>query len=240
MKKENILFGVIGLLAGLMIGFMFANSINKNGAVAAAPTEMKANSNLPPGHPAVGGTSDTGGTTTPGAMTPEIQAAIDKAKQSPTDFDAQIAAAEGYYKIERFEEAIGFLKTANKLKPDDRELIVHLGNANFDAEHYEEAEKWYTAALAKKADDVNVLTDLGLTFVFRSPPNYDRAIQEFNRSLEIDPNHIQSLQNITVSYTKKGDAAKANAALAKLESVEPTNKSLGKLREDINNIGTKQ
>ena len=237
MKKENILFGVIGLLAGLMIGFMFANSINKNGAVAAAPTEMKANSNLPPGHPAVGGTSDTGGTTTPGAMTPEIQAAIEKAKQTPSDFAAQIAAAEAYYTIEKFDEAIGFLKAANKLKPDDRELIVHLGNANFDAEHYDEAEKWYLAALAKKADDVNVRTDLGLTFVFRSPPNYDRAIQEFNRSLEIDPNHIQSLQNITVSYTKKGDTAKANAALAKLEGVDPANKSVVKLREDIQNMG---
>ena len=238
MKKENILFGVIGLLAGLIIGFMFANSINKNGAVVAAPTEMKTNSNLPPGHPAVGGAPDTGGTTTPGTMTPAIQAAIEKAKQTPTDFDAQIAAAEAYYQIEKFDEAIGFLKAANKLKPDDREIIVHLGNANFDAEHYDEAEKWYVAALAKKADDVNVRTDLGLTFVFRSPPNYDRAIQEFNRSLEIDPNHLQSLQNITVSYTKKGDVVKANAALAKLEGVDPSNKSIAKLREDIQNVGT--
>ena len=29
MNKENILFGVVGLLAGLIIGFMFTNSINK-------------------------------------------------------------------------------------------------------------------------------------------------------------------------------------------------------------------
>ena len=166
-------------------------------------------------------------------MQPEVTAAIEKAKQSPNDFDAQVKAAEAYYTIEKFDEAIALLKAANKIKPDDREVLVHLGNANFDAEHYDEAEKWYTAALAKKADDVDVRTDLGLTFVFRDPPNYDRAIQEFNKSLETDPSHIQTLQNLTVAYTKKGDSAKANASLTKLEAADPQNKSISKLKEDI-------
>lgn len=233
MNKENVLFGVVGLLAGLMIGFMFANSINKNGAVSSAP-EIRSNSNIPPGHPDIGATS---GSTAPGGMQPAVQAAIEKAKQSPNDFDAQIAAAEAYYQIEKYDEAIAYLKAANKLKPDDREVIVHLGNANFDGNHFDEAEKWYTAALAKKADDVNVRTDLGLTFVFRDKPDYDRAVQEFTRSLEIDPGHPQTLQNLTVAYTKKGDAAKANATLAKLESLDPKNTAITKLREDIQNMG---
>ncbi len=118
-------------------------------------------------------------------------------------------------------------------------MLVHLGNANFDGEHYEEAEKWYVAALAKKPDDVNVRTDLGLTFVFRSPPNFDRAIQEFNRSLEKDPNHIQTLQNLTVAYNKKGDTAKARATLARLESVDPGNSAIKQLRSEVDSPVTK-
>ncbi len=236
MNKENVLFSVIGLLAGLIIGFMFANSVNQQGVTATAAQEIRSNSNMPPGHPDIGSAGAPGA---PGAMQPEVQAVIEKAKQSPDDFDAQLKAAEAYYQIERFDDAIKFLTAANKLKPDDNEVVVHLGNANFDANHYEEAEKWYTAALAKKADDVNVRTDLGLTFVFRDPPNYDRAIQEFNKSLATDPNHIQTLQNITVAYTKKGDATKANAMLAKLEGIDPQNKAIAKLKEDINNIGSK-
>jgi tetratricopeptide (TPR) repeat protein len=230
MKKENLLFGVIGLLAGLIVGFMFANSINQSAAVSVpvAADSVKSNSNLPPGHPDIGSSKGA-----PGAMDPEITAAIDKAKQSPNDFDAQVKAAEAYYQIEKFDEAIALLQAANKLKPDDREVIVHLGNANFDGEHYEEAEKWYTQALAKKADDVDVRTDLGLTYVFRDPPNYDRAIQEFNKSLETDPAHVQTLQNLTVAYTKKGDAAKASSTLAKLEAADPQNKTIAKLKEDI-------
>src|SRR3712207_8650423 len=47
------------------------------------------------------------------------------------------------------------------------ETIVQLGNNNFEARRYETAERWYKEALAKKPDDVNVRTDLGLTY-FRS------------------------------------------------------------------------
>jgi Flp pilus assembly protein TadD len=237
MNKENVLFGVVGLLAGLIIGFMFANSVNQKGPVA--PTaDMRLNSNMPPDHPAVPpGTTAPG--STQGTITPEMQAAIDQAIAAPTDFDAQVKAADAYYQTGRFDDAIVFLKAANKVKPEDREVVVHLGNAHFDAEKYEEAEKWYTAALAKKADDVNVRTDLGLTYVFRSPPDYDKAIKEFNQSLQTDPNHIQTLQNITVAYTKKGDTAKAQASLAQLESVDPKNTAIARLKEDLKTKGTK-
>ena len=232
MNKDNFLFGIIGLLAGLIIGFMFANSVNQNVVKPVAAT-VNPNANIPPGHPEVGG-----GTT--GAMQPAVQAAIENARQNPNDFEAQIKAAEMYYQIQRFEGAVEFLRAANKLKPDDYETLVNLGNAYFDAGNYAEAEKSYSAALAKKSDDVNVRTDLGLTFIFRDPPNYDRAVQEFTRSLAVDPNHTQTLQNLTVAYTKKGDAAKAKETLARLEGIDATNTAIPKLREDIQKIAAKQ
>jgi tetratricopeptide (TPR) repeat protein len=230
MSKDNFLFGIIGLLAGLIIGFMFANSVNQNAAKPVV-AGMPSNSAIPPGHPTTGG--NTGG------MQPEVQAAIDKARAAPNDYDAQVKAAEMYYQIQRFDGAIEFLKRASQLKPDDYEATVNLGNAYFDAAKYEEAEKSYSAALAKKSDDVNVRTDLGLTFVFRQTPNYDRAIQEFQRSLEIDPNHVQTLQNLTVAYIKKSDASKANATLARLENVDAANSAIAKLREDIQKLESK-
>ena len=227
-NKENILFGIIGLLFGLIVGFMFANSVNQSALVPQTQTGIP-NSNLPAGHPNVG-SSD--------AMGPEVQSAIDTARREPNNFEAQMKAAEMFYQIQRTDGAIEFLANANKLQPENYEVIVNLGNANFDAGKYEEAEKWYTAALVKKPDDVNVRTDLGLTFVFRSSPNYDRAIQDFKRSLEIDPNHIQTLQNLTVAYTKKNDGPNANATLAKLESLDSSNPAVSKLREDIQKLGS--
>lgn len=233
MNKENILFGMVGLLLGLIVGFMFANSVNQSAVTpAVAGGAMTQNANLPAGHPQIpaGQQADS---------MPEIQAAVEQAKKEPDSFDAQIKAAELYYGVERYDSAIEYLERANKLKPDDYVTLVNLANAYFDSGKYKEAEKWYTTALGKQADDVNVRTDLGLTFMFRESPDYDRAIQEFQRSLQINPNHSQTLQNLTVAYTKKGDAEKAKSTLAQLESVNPGNSALPKLREDIQKMGVK-
>lgn len=232
MTKENTLFVIIGLLAGCIVGFMFANSVNQNTFKPVSAATTQSNPNMPAGHPDINSTN--------AAMQPQVQAAINKAKAEPNNFDAQINAADLNYQVQKFEAATEFLKQANKLKPDDYETLVNLGNAYFDSSKYEDAEKSYSAALVKKPDDVNVRTDLGLTFIFRDPPNYDRAIQEFSRSLETDPNHIQTLQNLIVAYTKKGDAIKAKSTLARLEIIDSTNSAIAKLREEIQKLESKK
>jgi tetratricopeptide (TPR) repeat protein len=179
------------------------------------------------------------GEVTKDVLAPEVKAVADKAKQSPDDFDAQFRAGEAFYHLDRYDEAISYFKSANRLRPDDRKTIVNLGNAYFDADQYEEAEKWYAAALVKNADDVDVRTDFGLTFAFREPPDYDRAIQEFNLGLAVDPKHPQALQNLTIAYTKIGDAAKARSTLARLIMVNPQNPAITQLQRDISRIPTK-
>ncbi|MEO8043149.1 MAG: tetratricopeptide repeat protein, partial [Acidobacteriota bacterium] len=135
--------------------------------------------------------------------------------------------------------AIDFLKRANELQPDNYEVVVNLGNSYFDAGRYEDAEQTYSKALTKKPDDLNVRTDLGVTFLFRDSPNYDRAIQEFKRVLDSDPNQVQALQNLTVAYTKKSDKASASGTLARLEQVDAGNTAITKLREEIQKVGSK-
>src|SRR5215218_6806716 len=174
MTKENILFIIIGLLGGFMGGFFFANTVNQGAAtgVAAIQPGVPQRAGMPSGHPAIPG----GGA---GGAIPEVQAAIDNAKKNPTDFEAQMKAAELYYQIQRFDGAIEFLQKANELQPANYDVLVNLGNSYFDASRYDDAEKTYAKALVKKPDDLNVRTDMGLTFLFREGPNYDRAITEF-------------------------------------------------------------
>ncbi|MCO6510527.1 MAG: tetratricopeptide repeat protein [Aridibacter famidurans] len=225
MNKDNILFAIVGLLAGLIVGFMGANYINKN--AAPAPGTLGANQmGLPPDHPAVQGQAD------PAAMQ-DVQAAIDAAEKQPDDFDSQVKAAELFFRIQRYDDAIKYYSRANEIRPDDYQVIVNLGNANFDASKFLEAEKWYASALEKKADDVNVRTDMGLTFLLRDPKDVDRAIAEFVKSLEYDPKHALTLQNLVVAYTEKKDAAKATETLTRLEEVSPGNEVIPRLREAI-------
>lgn len=232
MNKRNLLFAIAGLFLGCVVGFVFANSVHRNAGNAA--TSNSQDLAAPPGHPEF----DAGNT---GAMQAQqqVQAVIDKAAAEPDNFEAQVRAAAMFYQVQRFDRAIEFLKRANGLKPDDYGTIVNLGNSHFDAGQFEEAEKWYSAALVRNADDANARTDLGLTFLLREPPDYDRAAEEFTRSLKKEPNHPQALQNLTIAYTKKGDAVKAKETLARLENLDATNPALSKLRDDIQKLESK-
>ncbi|HEY0376370.1 MAG TPA: tetratricopeptide repeat protein [Pyrinomonadaceae bacterium] len=235
MSKENILFAIIGVLLGVIVGFMFATSLNRQGQVrpaAAAPAmeSVPASAELPENHPPI--SADAGPETQAGDAG-EDAALIESAAAAPDDFDAQMKAAEVHYRNRRFDEAIELLARANQLRPESRETVVALGNANFDSGRYEAAEKWYTAALVKDPKDINVRTDLGLTFLVREPSDPDRAIQEFRRSLQINPRHEQTLQNMAVALLKKGGYAEADSTLKKLAEVNPTNPSLDKLRSDL-------
>lgn len=234
MNKDNILFGIIGLLLGFIIGFMFANSANQRGAAPTSAAMTEQNPQLPPDHPPI-----QNGANQQAALA-DAQAAEKLAKDQPNNFEAQMKAAEAFYQIQRFDEAAEYLKRANQLQPQAYEPIVNLGNVYFDAGRYEDAEKWYTEALKVKPDDVNVRTDLGLTFLFRTPPDNDRAIKEFRSSLERDPRHEQTLQNMVVALTRAGNVKEAEETLNKLQEVNPSNSALSKLRSDIDDLKSQQ
>ncbi|HEX8708705.1 MAG TPA: tetratricopeptide repeat protein [Pyrinomonadaceae bacterium] len=237
MSRDNILYSIIGLLLGVIVGFVFANTVNQRGhspqrtpaGSRGAGAQAAQDAGLPPDHPSLPANAAEGQE----EGQADGEARIEQARAEPNNFEAQMEAAAFYYRTRRYDEALEFLMRANQLRPDSYETIVALGNTNFDAGRYELAERWYTAALVKQPKDINVRTDLGLTFLFRQPPDMERAIREFRTSLETDPKHEQTLQNLVVALTKKGDLEEAGKTLARLEQVNPGNQSMSKLRSDI-------
>lgn len=224
MNKENLMYGVIGLLVGSIIGFTFANNVNRSyvgQAPAAANTAAPGSDpTLPPGHPplAPGGNSDT-------AM-PQIAESIDKARNEPQNYEAQMTAGDLFYQIQRFEDAAKFYEQAIKLRPKESEPLIKLGNARFDGEQFAEAEKWYVKALEIDPKNLNVRTDLGLTFFLREPRDLDRAIKEFKAALAEKPDHEITLQNLMLAYKEAGDEANRKATEDKLRAVNPSNPAL--------------
>jgi tetratricopeptide (TPR) repeat protein len=153
MNRENLLFAVIGVLLGFIVGFMFASSMSQK----AAQTQMAgASQNLPADHPPVG--AQNAGD--PAAQRERVMAQIEKARQEPNNFEAQMAAAQLYYQIQRYDQAIEFLLKANQLKPTDFDAVTALGVVNLDAGHYDQAEKWYRVALKMKSTDETALAGL--------------------------------------------------------------------------------
>jgi len=159
MSRENILFAIIGILLGFIVGFMFASSMSQK----AASQQVAATQGLPADHPPVGGGGPNA--QNPQAMFAEVQASIEKARNEPKNFEAQVKAAELYYQIQRYDQAIEFLLKANQLNPTDYRTVVMLGVANLDAGQYDNAEKWYRAAMKMKSDDVMVLAGLAFAML---------------------------------------------------------------------------
>jgi tetratricopeptide (TPR) repeat protein len=157
MSRENILFGIIGILLGFIVGFMFASSMSQK--MQTASTSMS--QGLPSDHPPVDSQNPGGGN--PEQVRAQVTADLEKARNEPANFDAQVKAAELFYRIGRFDQAIEFLLKANQLKPTDYNTVVTLGMVNLDAKHYDPAEKWYRAALKMKEGDVMVLAGLAET-----------------------------------------------------------------------------
>ena len=235
MTKDNILFAIIGVLLGFIVGFMFANTVNQRGS-APAPAQ---NANrpltagaLPEGHPPLG----PDGRPAPPTLSAEDQAAIERARNAPDDFDAQRAAGEIYYRTGQFNDAREYLLRANQLRPDNYETVVRLGNANYEMGEYTAAERWYQAALTMNANDVDVRSDLGLTFLLRNPPDLERAISEFRGALARNPRHELALQNLTYVLIQKRDAAGAQESLGRLAEVNPNNRGLARLRADLEQL----
>lgn len=160
MSRENLLFGIIGILIGFIIGFMFASTMSQKTQTATTSLSQ----NMPADHPPVGPQGASGN---PDQVRAQVTADIEKARNEPQNFDAQIKAAELFYRIQRFDQAIEFLLKANQLKPTDYNTVVTLGMVNFDAGHYEPAEKWFRAAIKMKPDDVTVLAGLTETTLQR-------------------------------------------------------------------------
>lgn len=158
MNRENILFAIIGILLGFIVGFMFASSMSQK---AAQSQTAGASQNLPADHPPVGGMGQA--PMDPAAMREQVTSQIEKARNEPKNFEAQVTAAGLYDQIGRYDQAIEFLLKANQLKPTDYDTVAMLGYVNLKANHFDQAEKWYRAALKMKTDDVRTLAGLAAT-----------------------------------------------------------------------------
>ena len=183
MTRENLLFAIIGILLGFIIGFLLANSISQRDfAARLGATAGQQSQNLPPNHPPIGGDQTGEGGQ---QMLASVQTAMKQARENPNDFEAQVTAAKLEYQIQRYDQAIEYLLAANKLKPDDFDVLGMLGEANMDAKHYDAAAKWYKAALIKKPGDLPSLD--GYCFVLLQNGDAKGAEEAMNKLAKLDP-----------------------------------------------------
>lgn len=229
MNRNALLIGIVSALIGVVGGFLLANTLNR-GELSTLRTE---NERLKT-QTGSGGSSLNEG---------EINATIAKADQNVADLTLQRNVGVAIYRyaamkqdVTLLQQSVRILTRAFDLKPDDYDVILTLGNAYFDIGYFSKdndalakAREFYTKALVVKADDVNVRTDVGLTYFLETPPDFARSITEFRRSLDKDPKHEKTLQFMIQALAKQNNFAEASKYLDQLRAVNPQNGSLREL-----------
>ncbi len=135
------------------------------------------------------------------------------------------------------ERRAASLKETADRDPKDVRTRVELGNVYFDAERFEDASKWYEAALTIDPRNVNVSTDLGISYYYLNQP--DRALAQFERSLGLDPSHTKTLLNVGIvrAYGKDDlpGAVKAWQRVVELSPDTPEGKVARQALEAVRN-----
>ena len=239
MDGKNLVIALIAAVGGLVAGFLFSNSINRN-EISSLRSENELLKNDPA---AQAKRSDTELTAE------EIQATIQKADSSPEDFQTQKNVGIAIYRYsvmkqdrELLQHSIRLMDRAADLRADDYDINLSLGNAYFDVgyfnkdnEAFAKARQFYTKVLAVRPGNADVVVDVGLTYFLQTPPDYELALREFRRSLEIDPNHEKTLQFIVEALIKQNRSVDAAAYLERLRSVNPRNQSIAELTSMLAN-----
>jgi len=129
-------------------------------------------------------------------------------------------------------EEVTALKQRLQEDPRDPQVLTRLANVYHDVGMWPQAVEYYERALDVMPGDSNLMTDMGVCY--QGMQQFDRALEMFTRAQEADPRHWQSLYNIViVSGFNLGDVDRAEAALARLEEVNPAAPGLDQLKGNL-------
>jgi len=238
MHKNTILFVIIAALGGFIAGFLLANSINRSQLIVARDQGPSSSA------PAANTSADSQGTELTAS---EIRAKIVEADKKPNDFDYQKNLGGALYKYAAMKqdaallvESARILERANSLKAGDIDVLVALGNAKFDIAYadknnagFASAREIYAKALELKPGDADISTDRALTYFFLEPPDYDKARTELQKIADANPKHERSLQFLVKALVNEKKIAEADKALARLKEINPQNRSMSELQDEI-------
>jgi tetratricopeptide (TPR) repeat protein len=177
----------------------------------------------------------------------EIRAKIAEADQNPNNLEFQKNLGIALYRYASMKqnadlmpEAARLLNRAYEKNPSDKDLIVTLGHLHYDIgffkkdnESFAKAREFYEKILKQTPKDVEIRTDYGLTYFLQNPPEYEKAIAEFQKSLQENPKHEKTLQFMVRALLKQGKTAEAKDFYAKLKEVNPKTGNLSEFEAEI-------
>jgi tetratricopeptide (TPR) repeat protein len=215
--KNKYVIALIGLALGFVVSFFLTQNYNKSNA---APSAGPSPSGMPGAAGGAGGQQ---------AMMGQIQQIVEKAKNSPNDFQAQVEAAKVFNQVGRIAETADYLKKAYAIdqnKFNELGAAGFLGQYYFEQKNYSEAETWFNRAIKAEPTEADLYVALAETYVQREPPQPDQAIAQLQQALKVDPKSGHALGHLVEAYALKKDARAAEDAFNRLKETDPANQRI--------------
>ena len=231
MSKKFWFLSLLAVIASFFGGFLMANAFNRNELNSLRAENDRLKSSSP---------ESADNSNASSIDNNELTQKIAEADKNPDNFDYQKNLGLALYKYaamkrdtDLLKESARILGRAANLRSGDLDVLIGLGNAHFDLGYFgkDNAELVrsrdpYTRALALRPNDVEVTTDLGLTYFLVDPPEDQKAVVEFQKSLKSNPKHEKTLEFMIQSLIRLNRLSEAETYLVQLRVADPSSDAI--------------
>jgi uncharacterized protein (AIM24 family) len=111
---------------------------------------------------------------------------------------------------DKIVEAREALEAASRIDPDDPKCLSLLGLVYFRLDDFEPAQQIYELLVQRFPEEASLRVNLGL--VYMKQGHADKALDEMNRGVAIDPEHQRAYGYLGLLYSERGEHAEAREA----------------------------
>ena len=248
MSKNFFWLTLIAVVISFAGGFLIANALNRR-QIDNLTAELGRSKTVPP--PAPDEEKDSQNTLSDA----EIQQKIADADKNPADLETQKNLALALYRYSNitrqtkwFADVARLLNRAVEKNPKDYNSLVTLGDIYFDLaqnsadsaattaesnKNIRQSRKFYERALAMNPGDAQLQTNLGATYLFADPPENEKAVTEFQKSLQTSANNEKTLELTVRALINANKIDEAKKYFDKLKVINPQNGAVPDLETQI-------
>ena len=135
-----------------------------------------------------GGTKAPRAESQAGANIPALQ---EQLRQNPADVSAMISLGNAFYDTNRFVDAIPWYEKALLSVPNNTDVRTDLGIAYLYSNNAEKAKENWLRVLEMEPNKIQTRYNMGVLYSQSSPPDMDKAAQEWEAVVRIAPDSEQ-------------------------------------------------
>ncbi len=146
--------------------------------------------------------------------------ALDRIKQmEPEDAEGWLALGKAFLDSDEKSKGLFAFKNAEKMAKTIYDVLERISYALYENQHFKNALEFNVRAKAANPSAKQSYNQAGL--IHRAMGNHKLAIEEYQRSIEIDPGDGALYYNVGVAFVKSGQAGKAEEYFNKAVEIAP-------------------